>query len=244
MENKTIETHNFNSSKEKINKFSQNIPSYVSLTKSKTDGGLFGLFSHTVTGEELNKLVGEIQEKFIQSNQSIKDIIYEFKEVYNAFEALDKDYITGILVSIDKASKAQKDVDQSINAIQQTINALKKYRSQTMFDISEIKNKIETIEYLYQQEINFILQYKKQTDIEISNIKKSINIIDQPIDLKKESALNIKELESLSKSLFAKNIVNIDEKSIKRKFFYAYLISGCSLFLVLLHFVINLIGVF
>lgn len=244
MENKVVETHNFNEAKEKINRFSGNIPSYVRLTKSKTDGGLFGWFDHTVTGEELNKLVGEIQEKFIQNNQSIKDIICEFKEIYNAFEALDKDYITGILVSLDKASKAQKDVDISIDAIQQTIEALKKHKSQTMFDISEINSKLETMDYLFQQMTNFILQNKEQTDLEFANMKKNLNIIDQSADSQEESILNIKELESLSKSLSTKKIERCEEKSINRKIFYAYLVSGCSLFLTLLHLVMTLIGVF
>lgn len=243
MENRVVEIHEFNEAKEKINRFSENIPSYVQLTKTKIDGGLFGLFDHKVTGEELNKLVSDIQEKFIQNNQSIRDIICEFKEIYNAFEALDKDYIAGILVSLDKVDKAQKDVDRTIDAIQQTIDALKKYKSQTIVEISEINSKLDTMEHLYQQVTNAILQYKKQTDIEIAKMKKCMNIIDQPTDLQEEIVMNVHELKALSNFLTSEQ-ANKYKKSIKQKFFYVYLISGTSLFLVLLYLLISLIGVF
>ncbi|WP_293740006.1 hypothetical protein [uncultured Parabacteroides sp.] len=254
MENKIVETHDFNNSKKKIHEFSKDIPYYVSLTKSKEDGGLFGWFNHTVTGEELNKLVGEVQDKFIQSNESIRKIIGEFKEVYNAFEALDKDYITGILVALDnadkaqkKANKAQEDTDKTIDAIQNTIKVLKRYREQTVVDVSEINDRLNMIEHLCQQTIDIAAQYKRQTDIEIVNMKNYIkgymSAINQSKEIPEEAIMYMQKTESLLNSSMTENTIKDNEKYIKQKFFYAYLISGCSLFLALLHIVMNLIGI-
>ncbi|SUA54802.1 Uncharacterised protein [Oligella ureolytica] len=102
----TIQKSKFDDEKNKIKAFAKNLPSEIALPCVDTDGALWGLFDHRVTGAELNRLSKQIQNNLIATNQTVSTIIKEFTQIYNTFEALDKNYIQAIVGSVEEASKA------------------------------------------------------------------------------------------------------------------------------------------
>lgn len=100
----------------------------------------FGLGDHNVTGRELNTLASQIQEYLIDFNTLNTKFIKEFGQVYNALEALDKDYIQAILIAIKAAEKAndevkvaQGDISNAIELQKKTITVLKQFRKRLRY---------------------------------------------------------------------------------------------------------------
>ncbi|MEC5395508.1 hypothetical protein [Bergeyella sp. RCAD1439] len=113
----------------------------------------FGWMSKNVTGEEINKLVKDVQSALIESNNNSLKIIREFKEVYNVVDVLDREYIGYFEDSINKLNKvngevqdAQKDIRRTIEALRATIEKHSKYENKSSKIIDELKSKIEILE--------------------------------------------------------------------------------------------------
>ena len=158
----TIQTKNFDSAKNQLKKFSSNPELNTPLNLSKTKG-VFGLFSHNVTGTELNTLTVDIQKNLIEiRNQNIK-IVKEFFQVYQALEALDKDYIHAIITSIKKieevsnntrilAEKTEKntlDIVSTIEMQKKTIQVLAKFKDN--YEKAQSDDKINLLWDYYQK---------------------------------------------------------------------------------------------
>ncbi|OZQ73875.1 hypothetical protein [Paenibacillus odorifer] len=144
-------TNDFNKKKNKLKEFSEKIPKEEILPSVPGSRGPFGLFDYKVTGDDLNRLTQNIQDKMIKQNQVLVRTIKEFNTIYDTFSALDKEYIHGILISLKAAEEAnakalkgiegvqtnQNEITQIINQQKQVIQVLKKF-----------KEKIEKIEHL------------------------------------------------------------------------------------------------
>ncbi|KGL50854.1 hypothetical protein HQ29_10000 [Porphyromonas canoris] len=155
-----IQSHRFNKAISRIQKFSGSIPPPTQLSPVDTDGGFLGLFDHKVTGAELNKVTQGINKSFIAYNQQIISVIKEFNEIYTAFEALDKDYIQGIIISVksaeaaskqakeasDKANKAIKDTGRTIEALSSSISKIANIRNTLTEEINYLKQSVLRIE--------------------------------------------------------------------------------------------------
>ena len=63
MDKTLIKRHNFEVSKENIEKFSKKLPSNPAFDIVEVDGGLFGWGNHKVTGTEMNNFIGKVQDK-------------------------------------------------------------------------------------------------------------------------------------------------------------------------------------
>ena len=63
MQELVLEKHNFDESKNELKKFSDNAHVNPTLAKVDTESGLFGLFQHKVTGNELNELTLNFHQK-------------------------------------------------------------------------------------------------------------------------------------------------------------------------------------
>ena len=105
---------------------------------------------HKVTGTEFNQCVGQIQNSLISLNHLSKTFISEFTEIYNAFEALDKDYISGIMVAVEAAVKSSDDAkkvsDQNrktIDALQKIVEKLRGFENEVRTDLSALKVKAD-----------------------------------------------------------------------------------------------------
>lgn len=152
MEEIDIRKHDFQLAKSNIQRYANSTPEGVVLPRVDTGGRIFGWGNHMVTGTELNKCMEEIQRSLISLNNVSKGIIFEFKEVYNAFEALDKDYISGIILSIkaaqsasEDAKKANEDIAQTISALKMTVGKISAFQAEVKRDVSFLKAEIEVI---------------------------------------------------------------------------------------------------
>ena len=142
MDKALIKRHNFEVSKKNIETFSNSLPSNPAFDRVEVDGGLFGLGDHKVTGNEMNNFIGKVQYKLIAVNTSLRSIISEFREVYKAFDYLDREYIDGIIGSIESAEEASKQALKAQSDIQNTVENLKK----TVLGLVDLKNSVEKIE--------------------------------------------------------------------------------------------------
>lgn len=137
MKDAIIKSHDFEEAKKKLKKFSEETVTDLDLEKVDYDKGvgeffgdlLFGRgigLDHKVTGEELNALTDQIQSHLISINEMQKNFIGEIGNVYKALEALDKDYIQGILIDFETAQKANKEAKIAQDNIKKTVEGQKK----------------------------------------------------------------------------------------------------------------------
>lgn len=196
-----IQTHNFEKAKNQLKEFSLTKHEELALKEVEVKGGLFNRFDHKVTGQELNDLTNQIQGYLVKFNMLNTEFIKEFGEVYNALEALDKEYIQAILISLkaaEKASKeakdAQKDINKTIEVQKQTIAVLKKFKEKLdkyehLENVDEvwkdtqgfgkefksINSEIYDIKQIYEEHSNSILQLDQFKE-ELSKFKHLANI--------------------------------------------------------------------
>lgn len=134
----------FNEKKNELKQFSEKLPKETDLPSVPTSGGLFGLFKYDVTGNDLNRLTENIQDKMIEQNKVLVRTVQEFNTIYDTFSALDKEYIQGILISLRVAKEAnnkaikglesvkvnQSDIEQMIIQQKLVIQVLEKHKEE------------------------------------------------------------------------------------------------------------------
>ncbi|ARX69637.1 hypothetical protein [Bacillus thuringiensis] len=189
-----IQTHNFEKAKKQLKEFSMTKPEELALNKVDVEGGLFNWFDHKVTGQELNDLTSQIQEYLIKFNTLNEEFIDEFGEVYNALEALDKEYIQGILISIKAAEKAsseakdsQRDINKTVEVQKQTISILKKF-----------KDKLDKYEHL--ENVDEVWKDTRRFEKELKSINKEVDSIKKTSDAQANTIFILNQFkEELSK---------------------------------------------
>lgn len=156
-ENEIIKPHTFEDAQKNIKEFLDRTSPDLGIDKVSTSGGLFGWFDHNVTGEELNKVTGQIQDYLIKFNGLHSDFIKEFGQVYKALESLDKEYIPAILSAVkgaerasEQAKKAQEDIKKIIDGQKKTIKILEDHKAKLdklkyLTNIDEIWNTSRTL---------------------------------------------------------------------------------------------------
>ena len=178
--------HDFEKAKKELQKFSKETTTPKELSKVDTNGGLFGWFSHKVTGSELNILTSEIQEYLIGFNKLHVKIIKEFGQVYTAFESLDRDYIKAIQVNMDAILKtnmelkdAQADIKDVIAVQKKTLDVLKKFKEklekyQHLEDIDKLWKNQQTLEEKFKNH----QKDTKETELFLKSLKTSKHLTD------------------------------------------------------------------
>ena len=99
---------------------------------------------HLVKGEELNDLTSQIQTHLQSINNTQIKLIKEFGQVYSALEALDKDYIQAILVSI----KATEETSEGIQKTQEQIKKIVENQRKTLEELKKFKHKLDGYAHL------------------------------------------------------------------------------------------------
>ena len=195
--------HDFENSKNELMKFSQNLPSRPSFNKLRTEGtsmigSIFGT-NHNVTGREVNsELIVPIQNEFNRIHKVQEDIVKEFGVVFNTFETLDKEYISGLNKNIQinrdlsveaksiaakafeaagKAEEAQKNIQATVEALRVAMGKLSEFKA----DMQDIKN---------------------SAFIHLSNMKDEMNDINTKATKIEENLNNSQELLDKSQRLF------------------------------------------
>lgn len=187
MTNLPTNYHNFEIQKENIRKFSNKILEPVEL--KAVDEKFLWKFDHRVTGTEFNAAIEQIQEAFKKNYEISKDIVREFKDVYNTFESLDKDYIQGICASVatakesakqaleasnqandsfEEARSAQERIEKTTNALRYTVEKFQERFEQVDFKISQQDASIETLSTRIYSELEQqkLLREKITSDLE------------------------------------------------------------------------------
>lgn len=152
--NEVIKKHNFEEQLNNLKELNDKIPATAELTKVEESGGMFGWFSHKVTGEEINGLTEQIQNHLMVQNDMNQYVVKQLNTVYNTFHTLDKEYMEGILISVDNAKTASeqakaaskeaqnalKETDATIETQSMLIDKLKEFKVKTEKDVRILNN--------------------------------------------------------------------------------------------------------
>lgn len=161
-----IKTHNFEDAKRRLKEVSEKKPEEfeIGLVKFK-DKFLFLEGDHKVTGKEFNDRIIAIQQHLINLHTKTYENNKEFGEVYNALEALDKDYIAVILTSINAIEEVSKHMREEIDTIKEvqkkTLENLQKFKQELKMDIDEISNESQ----MRHKEVSSLSKELKKTQI-------------------------------------------------------------------------------
>lgn len=152
-EYEVVRPHSFEDAINHIKSFSESTSPVSELNKVDTTDRVFGWFEHRVSGEELNEVIGQIQNYLIELNQLNSDLIKELEQVYKALESLDKEYIPGILCAVkaaeiasDQAKAAQEDINNTIEIQKRTIEAIKRSEDQSFKAINNVSKGIAVLQ--------------------------------------------------------------------------------------------------
>lgn len=225
----SIQKTDFEKQKKELKAFSEQPATSTELDQFSTDGqwsdfwsgGLAGVLSgHKVTGEEINSLVTKLQSCFAEINECYRKVIKEFGQVYETFEALDKGYIQGILISVKSAEKAsqeakdaQKDINDTIKALQITINKLKEFKG-------------EINQYAHLKDIDDIWCDIKRFGIELESISTEL----------KTHGADLEYGERLQKA-------EDENAQLKSKINTAYIVAGGAIVLSVIQLILQLAGI-
>lgn len=164
-----IKRHSFDQAKNRLKEFSEKTEAELEIDKVRTDGGFLGLGDHKVTGDELNSRLETIQKHFIAVNTTNNNVIKEFREVYNALDVLDKDYITSIVANVKAIEKTSNDVRVQQGTLTQHNEKLADQQSKLDAHQAEIEknvaniSKIVTVLKVFKEKLE---GYKHLTDID------------------------------------------------------------------------------
>ena len=139
-----IKQHSFEIAKNRLKDFSEKTEADLEITSVPTDS-CFGIFDYKVTGEDLNKKLSVIQGHFVAVNETNNKIIREFREIYNALDVLDKDYITSIVANVKAIEKTSNDVMIQQNILKQHNEKLENQQNKLDIHQVEINKSVESI---------------------------------------------------------------------------------------------------
>jgi len=139
-----IKQHSFEIAKNRLKDFSEKTEADLEITSVPTDS-CFGIFDYKVTGEDLNKKLSVIQGHFVAVNETNNKIIREFREIYNALDVLDKDYITSIVANVKAIEKTSNDVRIQQNILKQHNEKLENQQNKLDMHQVEINKSVESI---------------------------------------------------------------------------------------------------
>ena len=161
-----IKTHNFEDAKRRLKEVSEKKPEEfeIGLVKLK-EKFLFLEGDHKVTGKEFNDRIIAIQQHLTNLHTKTYENNKEFGEVYNALEALDKDYIAVILTSINAIEEVSKHMREEIDTIKEvqkkTLENFQKFKQELKMDIDEISNESQ----MRHKEVSSLSKELKKTQI-------------------------------------------------------------------------------
>lgn len=161
-----IKTHNFEDAKRRLKEVSEKkIEGFKINIVGTKDKFLFLEGDHKVTGKEFNERIIAIDQHLINLHTKTYENNKEFGEVYNALEALDKDYIAVILTSINAIEEVSKHMREEIDTIKEvqkkTLENFQKFKQELKMDIDEISNESQ----MRHKEVSSLSKELKKTQI-------------------------------------------------------------------------------
>ena len=161
-----IKTHNFEDAKRRLKEVSEKkIEGFKINIVGTKDKFLFLEGDHKVTGKEFNERIIAIDQHLINLHTKTYENNKEFGEVYNALEALDKDYIAVILTSINAIEEVSKHMREEIDTIKEVqkkiLENFQKFKQELKMDIAEISNESQ----MRHKEVSSLSKELKKTQI-------------------------------------------------------------------------------
>ena len=161
-----IKTHNFEDAKRRLKEVSEKKPEEFEIELVKLKEKFWFLErDHKVTGKEFNDWIIAINQHLTNLHTKTYENNKEFGEVYNALEALDKDYIAVILTSINAIEEVSKHMREEIDTIKEvqkkTLENFQKFKQELKMDIDEISNESQ----MRHKEVSSLSKELKKTQI-------------------------------------------------------------------------------
>ena len=161
-----IKTHNFEDAKRRLKEVSEKkIEGFEINIVGTKDKFLFLEGEHKVTGDEFNSRIKAINQHLTNLHTKTYENNKEFGEVYNALEALDKDYIAVILTSINAIEEVSKHMREEIDTIKEVqkkiLENFQKFKQELKMDIDEISNESQ----MRHKEVSSLSKELKKTQI-------------------------------------------------------------------------------
>lgn len=209
-----IKKRNFEMAKNRLKEFSMIKEAELKIEKVRTDAGFLGLRDHRVTGYELNSRMETIQNHLIDINTTNNKTIREFREIYNALDALDKDYMASIVSSVKAIEKTSNDVrtQQGIlnnhhNKLQEQQDKLDAHQYQivknvdninkTVIALKKFKEKLDSLKHL--TDIDKIWSDCIKIHHEIRSLSSSLTLsVNSTNDSIRDNIKHVEELKNLS----------------------------------------------
>lgn len=219
-----IKSHSFDVAKKRLKEFSEKEKSELVIRGVETSH-FFGFIDHKVTGEELNNILKSIQGHLIDLNKTNNKTIKEFREVYNALDVLDKDYITSIVANVKAIEKTSNDVREQQKTLKQHNEKLDTQQNKLDTHKTEIDKNIENMKKIVTTLKNFKekldgFQHLSDIDKIWSDCKTMRNdmqvVSDSIVALAKKSKNDIETTNTKNKALLNqvnKEIIDLQKKA-------------------------------
>ena len=165
----SVNKHSFDVELGKLKTLQDDIPAEIDIQDVKEKTGLFKMFDHRVTGEEVNKLTCEIEDMFILQNTLNTKLLEQFNQVYKVFNKLDTDYIQGIMIAVRNAAEASNQAKIAWEETQATVNTQKK-----------LVDKLKVFKE-HADVVSELLDFKTETEKEIKELKDFDDLTNQNI---------------------------------------------------------------
>lgn len=223
----------FEEAKNKLQKFTEN-ESKIGITKIEKEN--CGIFKRRVTAGELNGTISEIQKLFTKLQSNDNQLFEEFKAVYDALEALDKDYIAAILVNLKNAEEAARQAQDANTTLKEVINSQKNIlekQEKVIGILKSHKEKLDNLQHL--ENIDELWDLVKTHDNEIKENNEQIREIQKKIEKQElETEKRFSEVQESFTSI--EKIIEMVIKKSKLKFIIiiSILSTFCALSLVTL----------
>lgn len=167
--------------KEGPKRFSEKNDRDFRLPSVEEKSGPFEMFSHSVTGEELNERLKIVQDILIGMNRDIIENRKELRQVYDVLKALNSKYSQEILVAVKSAEKAITEV----RSAEDGIRYIRDYQKKTLEILQEFKNRVESYEHLPDidslwEEVISIQQELAETKAEIQRVRECVETRQMP----------------------------------------------------------------
>lgn len=249
MPNLPIKCSSFELNKEKIKKFSANLPRPIELNAVAEKR--FCIFDHNVTGKEFNSLIQDLQKALCDSNEVDRKIIKEFASIYNTFESLDKGYIQGICASVasaeessqqalaayEKARLAQDRINITMKALQDTVE---KYEEEFAEIYLELEQQQDTVEKYREKFTEIYLEFEQQKELS----EKAVADVEEyktKIDAQSRTMLYLNGKIDESAATYKATIAAQKEtvEKLNQKIKYAYIVSAFALVVACANFFVK-----
>lgn len=158
-----IKRTGFDQGLQNIQEFAKNLPTDHSFDRVEVDGTLLKFTNHQVTGAEMNHFIEKVQERLISVNTTFHSIIKEFTQIYQVFDSLDKEYVAGILQSLEEAHKACRAAQMISDENSRTLESLQK----TVAKLLQLSSEFKEFKTISQEKLESL-------EMQISDIAKAV----------------------------------------------------------------------